>query len=49
MASICKVGRDPQISLLEEGVEGLYRLGGVADSLLLRQGSCAGCATRYPS
>ena len=43
MASICKVGRDPQISLLEEGVEGLHRLGGVADGLLLRQGGCAGC------
>ncbi len=43
MASICKVGRDPQISLLKEGAEGLHRLGGVADSLLLRQGGCAGC------
>lgn len=43
MASICKVGRDPQISLLEEGVEGLRRLGGIADGLLLRQGGCAGC------
>lgn len=44
MASICKVGRDPQISLLEEGVEGLNRLGGIADGLLHRQGGCAGCA-----
>ncbi|MGH3548162.1 MAG: hypothetical protein ACRDQU_08615, partial [Pseudonocardiaceae bacterium] len=43
MASICKVGRDPQIPLLEEGVEGLARLGGIADGLLLRQGGCAGC------
>lgn len=42
-ASICKVGRDPQISLLAEGVEGLRRLGGIADRLLLRQGGCAGC------
>ncbi|MDQ3763144.1 MAG: radical SAM protein [Actinomycetota bacterium] len=43
-ASICKVGRNPQISLLEEGVDGLCRLGGIADRLLLRQGGCAGCA-----
>ncbi|MGH3694556.1 MAG: radical SAM protein [Pseudonocardiaceae bacterium] len=42
-ASICKVGRDPQISLVDEGVEGLSRLGGIADSLLLRQGGCSGC------
>ncbi len=42
-ASICKVGRDPQIPLLVEGVAGLARLGGIADSLLLRQGGCAGC------
>jgi MoaA/NifB/PqqE/SkfB family radical SAM enzyme len=42
-ASICKVGRDPSIPLLEEGVEGLRRLGGIADSLLGRQGGCTGC------
>lgn len=44
MASICKVGRDPQIPLMEDGVEGLARLGGIADGLLLRQGGCSGCA-----
>lgn len=43
MASICKIGRDPNIPLLEEGVEGLHRLGQIADSLLLRQGGCTGC------
>jgi MoaA/NifB/PqqE/SkfB family radical SAM enzyme len=43
MASICKVGRDPQIPLMVEGVEGLRRLGGIVDSLLLRQDACAGC------
>ena len=43
MASICKVGRDPQIPLMSEGVEGLRRLGQIADSLLLRQGGCSGC------
>jgi MoaA/NifB/PqqE/SkfB family radical SAM enzyme len=42
-ASICKVGRDPNIPLLEEGVDGLRRLGGIADSLLGRQGGCTGC------
>jgi hypothetical protein len=42
-ASICKVGRDPSIPLLEEGVEGLRRLGGIADTLLGRQGGCTGC------
>lgn len=43
-ASICKVGRDPQIPLLEEGVDGLSRLGAIADKLLLRQGGCTGCS-----
>jgi hypothetical protein len=50
-ASICKVGRDPQISLLDEGVDGLARLGGIADRLLLRQGGCAlsrTCGTCMP-
>src|SRR5262249_35093282 len=42
--SICKVGRDPNIALLVEGVEGLARLGAIADRLLLRQGGCTGCA-----
>lgn len=42
-ASVCKVGREPAISLIEEGAGGLRRLGGIADSLLLRQGGCTGC------
>lgn len=42
-ASICKVGRDPYIDLMAEGVEGLRRLGGIADGLQLRTGSCSGC------
>jgi MoaA/NifB/PqqE/SkfB family radical SAM enzyme len=42
-ASICKVGRDPYVSLLEEGAEGLWRLGAIADSLLERTGGCSGC------
>jgi MoaA/NifB/PqqE/SkfB family radical SAM enzyme len=42
-ASICKIGREPNISLLDEGVEGLARLGHIADGLLERQGGCTGC------
>jgi MoaA/NifB/PqqE/SkfB family radical SAM enzyme len=42
-ASICKVGREPNIPLVEEGVQGLARLGEIADGLLLRQGACTGC------
>ncbi|CAI7977516.1 MoaA/NifB/PqqE/SkfB family radical SAM enzyme [Frankia sp. Hr75.2] len=43
MASICKVGRDPNVSLLAEGLDGLARLSGIADQLLRRQGGCTGC------
>jgi MoaA/NifB/PqqE/SkfB family radical SAM enzyme len=43
-ASICKVGRDPNISLMDEGLAGLARLGTIADGLLLRQGGCTGCS-----
>jgi hypothetical protein len=42
-ASICKVGRDPQIDLIAEGAEGLRALGGIADRLMLRTGGCSGC------
>ena len=42
-ASICKIGRDPSIPLITEGVDGLRRLGAIADSLLVRQGGCTGC------
>jgi MoaA/NifB/PqqE/SkfB family radical SAM enzyme len=42
-ASICKVGRDPQIDLVTEGPEGLRRLAAIADSLVTRHGGCAGC------
>jgi hypothetical protein len=43
-ASICKVGRDPQVDLITEGADGLRRLAAVADSLLTRHGGCASCA-----
>ncbi|MEU6676850.1 radical SAM protein [Streptomyces sp. NPDC046925] len=42
--SICKVGRDDQIDLMAEGIEGLRRLGTIADRLMLRTGGCEGCA-----
>lgn len=42
-ASICKVGRDSQIDLSAEGVDGLRRLGVIADSLMLRTGGCSSC------
>ncbi|MEV4414027.1 radical SAM protein [Catellatospora sp. NPDC049609] len=45
-ASVCKIGRDPAIDLLAEGVEGLRRLGGIADGLLARQGGCSGCGVQ---
>ena len=41
--SICKVGRDDQIDLMREGLDGLRRLGGIADRLMLRTGGCSGC------
>ncbi|WP_276206362.1 radical SAM protein [Thermoactinospora rubra] len=43
-ASICKIGREPSVPLMAEGVEGLSRLGEIADSLLVRQGGCTGCS-----
>ena len=43
LASICKVGRDDQISLLDEGAAGLARMGAIANALLLRTGGCSGC------
>jgi hypothetical protein len=42
--SICKVGRDDQIDLMAEGLEGLRRLPGISDALMLRTGGCQGCA-----
>jgi hypothetical protein len=45
-ASICKVGREPYVDLLAEGIDGLRRLGGIADGLLTRQGGCVGCSVQ---
>ncbi|WP_051840649.1 radical SAM protein [Streptomyces sp. NRRL F-5126] len=43
IASICKVGRDPSVNLVTEGVAALPRLGVIAESLQLRTGGCSGC------
>lgn len=43
VASICKVGRDPSVDLMAEGIEGLPRLTGIADQLHTRTGGCSGC------
>ncbi|SDD24840.1 radical SAM protein, partial [Actinokineospora iranica] len=43
-ASMCKIGRDPAVSLLDEGIGGLGRLGEIADVLMGRTGGCSGCA-----
>ncbi|MFJ4713148.1 radical SAM protein [Streptomyces sp. NPDC088785] len=43
IASICKVGRDPSVNLIAEGLEALPRLGAIAESLQLRTGGCSGC------
>jgi molybdenum cofactor biosynthesis enzyme MoaA len=42
-ASICKVGRDPQVDLITGGADGLRQLAAAAGSLLTRHGGCAGC------
>jgi MoaA/NifB/PqqE/SkfB family radical SAM enzyme len=42
-ASICKIGREPNVPLVEEGITSLARLGHIADGLLTRQGGCSGC------
>ena len=42
-ASICKVGRDPQVDLIAKGAGGLRRLADAADLLLTWHGGCVGC------
>lgn len=44
LVSICKIGRDPQFDLLNDGLSALTKLSAVADSLMLRTGGCSGCA-----
>lgn len=43
-ASICKIGREDQIDLMAEGIEGLRRLAVIGDRLTTRHGGCSGCA-----
>ncbi|MEU6376541.1 radical SAM protein [Streptomyces sp. NPDC046909] len=42
--SICKIGRDDQIDLMAEGLDGLRRLEAISDRLMLRTGGCSGCS-----
>lgn len=42
-ASICKIGREPNVDLMAEGVEGLPKLAAIADGLHTRTGGCSGC------
>lgn len=42
-ASICKVGRDPNVDLISDGLDALRKLGPIGDSLLTRRGGCSGC------
>ncbi|WP_432850690.1 radical SAM protein [Amycolatopsis sp. CA-161197] len=44
VASICKVGRDPSVNLISEGIGGLTNLAGIAEKLHTRTGGCSGCA-----
>lgn len=42
--SICKIGREEQVDLLEEGVDGLRKVAEFGERLTSRHGGCAGCA-----
>ncbi|MFF0449694.1 radical SAM protein [Streptomyces sp. NPDC004609] len=42
-ATMCKIGRENPVNLMSEGLSGLARLPGIADSQMLRSGGCAGC------
>ncbi|WP_433242425.1 radical SAM protein [Actinomadura nitritigenes] len=42
-ASLCKIGRDPNVDLLAEGVEGLHKINQIAEVELQRAGACVGC------
>lgn len=44
IASICKIGRDPSVNFITEGLEALPRLSAIAESLQLRTGGCSGCS-----
>ncbi|MGW7542229.1 radical SAM protein [Streptomyces sp. NPDC054770] len=42
-ATMCKIGRENPINLMDEGLEGLWRLPAIADAQMLRTGGCSGC------
>ncbi|MET8345400.1 radical SAM protein [Streptomyces microflavus] len=43
LATMCKVGRENPVDLMTEGLDGLFRLPGIADAQMLRTGGCGGC------
>ncbi len=43
LATMCKIGRENPVDLMAEGLDGLYRLPGIADAQMLRTGGCSGC------
>ncbi|QCX77214.1 Antilisterial bacteriocin subtilosin biosynthesis protein AlbA [Streptomyces sp. YIM 121038] len=43
LATMCKIGRENPIDLMETGVAGLLGLPAVADAQMLRAGGCTGC------
>ncbi|MER6157917.1 radical SAM protein [Streptomyces sp. NPDC001868] len=43
LATMCKVGRENPINLIETGVAGLLGLPATADAQMLRTGGCSGC------
>ncbi len=47
--SICKVGRDDQIDLMAEGIDGPTRLGAIADRLMLRTGGSSARSAPWKS
>lgn len=43
LATMCKIGRDNPVHLMDEGLQGLLRLPAIADAQMLRTGGCTGC------
>ncbi|MFI1830156.1 radical SAM protein [Streptomyces sp. NPDC020412] len=41
--TMCKIGRENPIDIMTEGLDGLTRLPGIADSQMLRSGGCSDC------
>ncbi|WP_200306154.1 radical SAM protein [Streptomyces adelaidensis] len=43
LATMCKVGRENPVNLMEAGVAGLLGLPAISDAQMLRTGGCSGC------